>query len=71
MNKLYFDDNLQILKKLYIDNPDGFIDLIYIDPLLIPREITILIIKVSIKIFQKYRNKLSSILGVIFLMKLN
>lgn len=32
MNKLYFGDNLEILKNLYKENPKGFIDLIYIDP---------------------------------------
>src|SRR5208337_1419063 len=32
MNKLYFGDCLDILKKLYKENPFGFIDLIYIDP---------------------------------------
>jgi DNA modification methylase len=32
MNKLYFGDNLDILKSLYRENPKGFIDLIYIDP---------------------------------------
>lgn len=32
MNKLYFGDCLDILKKLYNDHPSGFIDLIYIDP---------------------------------------
>jgi DNA modification methylase len=32
MNKLYFGDCLDILKKLYHDHPEGFIDLIYIDP---------------------------------------
>ena len=31
-NKLYFGDNLDILKSLYKENPKGFIDLIYIDP---------------------------------------
>ncbi|MEO8147009.1 MAG: DNA methyltransferase [Bacteroidia bacterium] len=32
MNHLYFGDCLQILKQLNHKNPDGFIDLIYIDP---------------------------------------
>ena len=32
MNKLYFGDCLDILKKLNKENPSGFIDLIYIDP---------------------------------------
>ena len=32
MNKLYFGDNLDILKSLNKENPKGFIDLIYIDP---------------------------------------
>lgn len=32
MNKLYFGDCLDILKKLNKDHPSGFIDLIYIDP---------------------------------------
>ncbi len=32
MNKLYFGDCLDILKKLYHDHPEGFVDLIYIDP---------------------------------------
>ena len=32
MNQLYFGDNLDVLKRLYADPPDGFIDLIYIDP---------------------------------------
>jgi DNA modification methylase len=32
MNKLYFGDNLNILKKLHSQHPQGFIDLIYIDP---------------------------------------
>jgi site-specific DNA-methyltransferase (adenine-specific) len=32
MNKLYFGDNLEILKSLYKEHPQGFIDLIYIDP---------------------------------------
>src|SRR5208337_4843285 len=32
MNKLYFGDCLDILKKLYKENPFGSIDLIYIDP---------------------------------------
>jgi site-specific DNA-methyltransferase (adenine-specific) len=31
-NKLYFGDNLDVLKSLYKDYPLGFIDLIYIDP---------------------------------------
>jgi len=31
-NKLYFGDCLDILKELHIENPKGFIDLIYIDP---------------------------------------
>lgn len=32
MNKLYFGDCLDILKKLNHDHPSGYIDLIYIDP---------------------------------------
>ena len=32
MNRLYFGDCLDILKKLSHDHPHGFIDLIYIDP---------------------------------------
>jgi site-specific DNA-methyltransferase (adenine-specific) len=32
MNKLFFGDCLDVLKKLHQDNPHGFIDLIYIDP---------------------------------------
>ena len=32
MNKLYFGDNLEIRKDLLKQNPNGFIDLIYIDP---------------------------------------
>jgi len=32
MNKLYFGDNLNILKELYQQHPQGFIDLIYNDP---------------------------------------
>ena len=32
MNHLYFGDCLQILKQLHGNNPQGFIDLIYIDP---------------------------------------
>lgn len=32
MNKLYFGDNLDILRQLSDENPKGFIDLIYIDP---------------------------------------
>lgn len=32
MNKLYFGDCLDVLKKLHAENPQGFIDLIYIDP---------------------------------------
>jgi DNA modification methylase len=32
MNKLYFGDNLEILKSLYKEYPKGLIDLIYIDP---------------------------------------
>jgi DNA modification methylase len=32
MNQLYFGDSLDVLKKLCQDNPNGFIDLIYIDP---------------------------------------
>ncbi len=32
MNHLYFGDCLDILKKLHSNNPQGFIDLIYIDP---------------------------------------
>ncbi len=31
-NSLYFGDNLEILKNLYKKHPEGFIDLIYIDP---------------------------------------
>ncbi len=32
MNKLFFGDNLEIMKDLLKQNPNGFIDLIYIDP---------------------------------------
>jgi len=32
MKKLYFGDCLDILKQLHSEHPDGFIDLIYIDP---------------------------------------
>ena len=32
MNQLFFGDCLDVLKKLYKENPHGFIDLIYIDP---------------------------------------
>jgi len=32
VNQLYFGDNLDILKQLYSEHPQGFIDLIYIDP---------------------------------------
>ena len=32
MNQLLFGDNLEILQKLYPDHPQGFIDLIYVDP---------------------------------------
>ncbi|MEI8204837.1 MAG: hypothetical protein WCH34_17590 [Bacteroidota bacterium] len=32
MNKLFFGDKLNILKRLHKENPKGFIDLIYIDP---------------------------------------
>ena len=32
MNQLYFGDNLDILKQLHRQHPEGFIDLIYIDP---------------------------------------
>ncbi|HBD94138.1 MAG TPA: site-specific DNA-methyltransferase [Spirochaetia bacterium] len=32
MKQLYFGDNLDIMKKLHSDHPEGFIDLIYIDP---------------------------------------
>ena len=32
MNKLYFGDNLEIMKDLLKAHPQGFIDLIYIDP---------------------------------------
>lgn len=32
MNYLYFGDNLDILKRLAQEHPNGFIDLIYIDP---------------------------------------
>jgi adenine specific DNA methylase Mod len=32
MNKLYFGDNLEIMKELLKQYPNGFIDLIYIDP---------------------------------------
>ncbi|MCL5990881.1 MAG: site-specific DNA-methyltransferase [Bacteroidetes bacterium] len=32
MNKLFFGDCLDVLKDLHKKNPDGFIDLIYIDP---------------------------------------
>lgn len=31
-NSLYFGDNLEILRDLYKKHPEGFIDLIYIDP---------------------------------------
>lgn len=31
-NPLYFGDNLEVLKDLYKKHPEGFIDLIYIDP---------------------------------------
>jgi DNA modification methylase len=31
-NQLYFGDNLDILKQLYSEHPEGFIDLTYIDP---------------------------------------
>jgi DNA modification methylase len=31
-NQLYFGDNLDILKDLHKQHPEGFIDLIYIDP---------------------------------------
>jgi site-specific DNA-methyltransferase (adenine-specific) len=31
-NQLYFSDNLDILIKLYADHPQGYIDLIYVDP---------------------------------------
>ncbi|MEZ5083971.1 MAG: DNA methyltransferase [Bacteroidales bacterium] len=32
MNHLYFGDNLDVLKDLHNKHPEGFIDLIYIDP---------------------------------------
>lgn len=32
MNKLYFADNLDVLKEFYCNNKGGFIDLVYIDP---------------------------------------
>jgi site-specific DNA-methyltransferase (adenine-specific) len=32
MNTLYFGDNLDVLKRINQEHPDGFIDLIYIDP---------------------------------------
>lgn len=32
MNQLYFGDNLDVLKQLHRQHPEGFIDLIYIDP---------------------------------------
>ncbi|MFN8286552.1 MAG: site-specific DNA-methyltransferase [Chitinophagales bacterium] len=32
MNHLYFGDSLDILKELHAQHPEGFIDLIYIDP---------------------------------------
>ena len=32
MNKLYFGDNLEVLKKLHKEYPSGLVDLIYIDP---------------------------------------
>lgn len=32
MNHLYFGDNLDVLKQLHRQHPEGFIDLIYIDP---------------------------------------
>lgn len=32
MKQLYFGDNLDIMKKLLKEHPEGFIDLIYIDP---------------------------------------
>jgi site-specific DNA-methyltransferase (adenine-specific) len=32
MKKLYFGDCLDILKELHAEHPDGFIDLVYIDP---------------------------------------
>jgi len=32
MNQLYFGDCLSILKELHAKHPDGFIDLVYIDP---------------------------------------
>lgn len=32
MNHLYFGDSLDILKQLHSQHPDGFIDLVYIDP---------------------------------------
>lgn len=31
-NQLYFGDNLDVLQQLYASHPQGFIDLIYIDP---------------------------------------
>lgn len=32
MNRLYFGDCLDVLKNLHSEYPQGFIDLIYIDP---------------------------------------
>lgn len=32
MNLLYFGDCLEFLNELHLENPKGFIDLIYIDP---------------------------------------
>ncbi|MFA6572019.1 MAG: site-specific DNA-methyltransferase, partial [Bacteroidota bacterium] len=32
MNQLYFGDCLDVLKKLHAQHPQGFIDLVYIDP---------------------------------------
>ncbi len=32
MNHLYFGDSLDILKELHAQHPEGFIDLVYIDP---------------------------------------
>lgn len=32
MRKLYFGDNLEVMKELHQKHPNGFIDLIYIDP---------------------------------------
>jgi len=32
MNQLYFGDCLDFLKELYRKHPEGFIDLVYIDP---------------------------------------